>query len=81
MTEFMGNPPVVQQRLVVRRAEPEQIEEFARDFSEFLREVQQREIGAENVYRLDLLLDQFQDLMQDMRRASADIRQLLNQAA
>jgi hypothetical protein len=50
----------------------------AKDFSLFLKEIEQRDVGPVQNTRLSELLAAFDDLARDMRAASTEIRQLLS---
>lgn len=70
-------PATQHQQAGYRRFDPDAIELFAHDFAGFLRTLQSREIAPEQTKRLDVLLDEFNSLADEMRAASREINDLI----
>lgn len=66
-----------EQRVEANRVQASDVAELASEFSALLSTISQQRLDAERSTRLSALLGTFDELVRDMREASADIRRLL----
>lgn len=62
------------------RVSPAVVNAFSSEFCSLLADARSHSIGPDGVQKLNALLDSFEDLVQQMRTASRDIRSLLSES-